>query len=129
MNPKKHKPNILNFTSKALAHFKHMVSKQGKENKIRLGVKKMGCNGFSYFFEFVNRPNKSDQKLFIENLEFLIPTDSVEIIKGSQVDFAIEGLNQGVRFVNPNASAVCGCGESFTVMSEDESTDTVVKKK
>ena len=75
MNPKKHKPNILNFTSKALAHFKHMVSKQGKENKIRLGVKKMGCNGFSYFFEFVNRPNKSDQKIFIENLEFLIPTD------------------------------------------------------
>ena len=36
MNLKKHKPNILNFTSKALAHFKHMVSKQGKENKIRL---------------------------------------------------------------------------------------------
>ncbi len=63
MNLKKHKPNILNFTSKALAHFKHMVSKQGKENKIRLGVKKMGCNGFSYFFEFVNRPNKSDEKL------------------------------------------------------------------
>ncbi len=47
----------------------------------------------------------------------------------SQVDFAIEGLNQGVRFMNPNANAVCGCGESFTVMGEDESTDTVVKKK
>ena len=108
MNLKKHKPNILNFTSKALAHFKHMVSNQGKENKIRLGVKKMGCNGFSYFFEFVNRANKSAQKIFIENLEFLIPTDSVEIIKGSQVDFAIEGLNQGVRFMNPNANAVCG---------------------
>jgi len=106
-----------------------MVSKQGKENKIRLGVKKTGCNGFSYFFEFVNRPNKSDQKIFIENLEFLIPTDSVEIIKGSQVDFAIEGLNQGVRFMNPNANAVCGCGESFTVMDEDESSDTAVKKK
>ena len=106
-----------------------MVSKQGKENKIRLGVKKMGCNGFSYFFEFVNRPNKSDQKLFVENLEFLIPNDSVNIIKGSQVDFAIEGLNQGVRFMNPNANAVCGCGESFTVMDEDESSYVAVKKK
>ena len=30
--------------------------------------------------------------------------------------------------MNPNANAVCGCGESFTVMGEDESTDTVVKK-
>ena len=55
--------------------------------------------------------------------------NSVEIIKGSQVDFAIEGLNQGVRFMNPNANAVCGCGESFTVMDEDESTDAAVKKK
>ena len=44
MNPRKHKPELLNFTTKALAHFKHMVSMQGKENKVKLGVKKMGCN-------------------------------------------------------------------------------------
>ena len=31
--------------------------------------------------------------------------------------------------MNPNANAVCGCGESFSVMGEDEFTDTVVKKK
>ena len=31
--------------------------------------------------------------------------------------------------MNPNANAVCGCGESFTVMDEDESSDTIVKKK
>ncbi len=40
MNPKKHKPDLINFTTKALAHFKHKVSLQGKENKVRLGVKK-----------------------------------------------------------------------------------------
>ena len=39
MNPKKHKPEVLNFTTKAIAHFKHKLSAQGKENKIRLGVK------------------------------------------------------------------------------------------
>ena len=38
MNPRKHKPELLNFTTKALAHFKHMVSMQGKENKVKLGV-------------------------------------------------------------------------------------------
>ena len=36
MNPRKHKPEILNFTPKALAHFKHKVSLQGKENKVKL---------------------------------------------------------------------------------------------
>ena len=63
MNPRKHKPEPLNFTTKALAHFKHMVSMQGKENKVKLGVKKMGCNGYSYFFEFTSRANKSDHKI------------------------------------------------------------------
>ena len=145
MNPKKHRPQILNFTTKALAHFKHKVSLQGKENKIKLGVKKMGCNGYSYFFDFVNKPNKSDVTttagvggmdqgtdvtITIDELNFLIPPDSVEILKGSQVDYAIEGLNQGVRFINPNASAVCGCGESFTVGPNPEtSTTNGLKKK
>ena len=86
MNPKKHKPDLINFTTKALAHFKHKVSLQGKENKVRLGVKKMGCNGYSYYFEFTNRLNKSDHKIEIDGIEFYIPSDSVEIIKGSQVD-------------------------------------------
>jgi iron-sulfur cluster assembly accessory protein len=129
MNPKKHRPQILNFTTKALAHFKHKVSLQGKENKIKLGVKKMGCNGYSYFFDFVNKPNKSDVTITVDELNFLIPPDSVEILKGSQVDYAIEGLNQGVRFINPNVSAVCGCGESFTVEPNPETTTTNGLKK
>tara|TARA_B100001989_G_scaffold77329_2_gene53225 strand:- start:2207 stop:2605 length:399 start_codon:yes stop_codon:yes gene_type:complete len=131
MNLKTHKPNILNFTPKAIAHFKHKVSQQGKENKVKLGVKKMGCNGYSYFFEFTSKSNKSDHTLMIDNIEFIIPFDSVEIIKGSQVDFMIEGLNQGIKFLNPNASAVCGCGESFTVregIEETEDAGTAQKK-
>ena len=35
----------------------------------------------------------------------------------------IEGLNQGIKFINPNASAVCGCGESFTVRDEENQSD------
>jgi iron-sulfur cluster assembly protein len=129
MNPRKHKPELLNFTTKALAHFKHMVSMQGKENKVKLGVKKMGCNGYAYFFEFTSRSNKSDHKISVDNLDFFIPSDSVEIIRGSQVDFTIEGLNQGVKFINPNASAVCGCGESFTVRDEEFSPATKTAEK
>ena len=42
MNPRKHKPEPLNFTTKALAHFKHMVSMQGKENKVKTWCQKDG---------------------------------------------------------------------------------------
>ena len=129
MNPRKHKPELLNFTTKALAHFKHMVSMQGKENKVKLGVKKMGCNGHAYYFEFTSRANKSDHKISVDSLDFFVPSDSINVIKGSQVDFTIEGLNQGIKFINPNASAVCGCGESFTVKDEKPSPESVAAEK
>ena len=41
--------------------------------------------------------------------------NSLEFLKGSLVDFTEEGLNKGIKFINPNAKAVCGCGESFTI--------------
>lgn len=124
MNPKKHLPEILNFSIKAIAHFKHKVAGQGKENKIRLGVKKTGCNGFSYYFDFISKANKSDHHIQIDDLDFYIASDSIDILNGCQVDYAIEGLNQGVKFLNPNASAVCGCGESFTISNENNKSFT-----
>ena len=36
-------------------------------------------------------------------------------MKGSLVEYSEEGLNKGITFKNPNAKAVCGCGESFTL--------------
>ncbi len=40
---------------------------------------------------------------------------SYSYLKGSLIDYVDEGLNQGIKFINPNAKAVCGCGESFTI--------------
>jgi iron-sulfur cluster assembly accessory protein len=63
--------------------------------------------------------------LKVDELDFFIPSDSLDILEGCQVDYTIEGLNQGVKFLNPNASAVCGCGESFTVSNEkDQNTSS-----
>ena len=39
----------------------------------------------------------------------------VPLLDGTQLDWTREGLNEGFRFLNPNASATCGCGESFAV--------------
>jgi iron-sulfur cluster assembly protein len=36
-------------------------------------------------------------------------------LKGTEVDFAKEGINEGFKFKNPNVKDTCGCGESFNV--------------
>ena len=51
---------------------------------------------------------KGGCKIFIDSKSF-------SFLKGSMVDYVDEGLNQGIKFINPNAKAVCGCGESFTL--------------
>ena len=82
---------------------------------IRLGIKEAGCSGYEYTFDFVDdiiddfiTYEKGDCKIFIDS-------NSFSFLKGSMVDYVDEGLNQGIKFINPNAKAVCGCGESFTL--------------
>jgi iron-sulfur cluster assembly protein len=50
-----------------------------------------------------------------ENCTIFVDNKSFNFLKGSLIDYVDDGLNKGIKFVNPNAKAVCGCGESFTV--------------
>ena len=45
------------------------------------------------------------------------------------VDYAEEGFNKGIKFHNPNAKSVCGCGESFNIDHNQEASNTSLKKK
>jgi len=44
-----------------------------------------------------------------------VDSTSFTFLKGSLIDYVDDGLNKGIKFINPNAKAVCGCGESFTL--------------
>ena len=113
MNPRKHKPEILNFTPKALAHFKHKISLQGRENKVKLGVKKMGCNGYSYNLSYLVSPSASSDAVFYN----LIAVDPMTLgyLQDINIDWVEEGLNEYIKIQSPLEVAQCGCGESFTI--------------
>ena len=46
-------PQELRFSEKALLHFASSLKNNGKSDGVRIGVRKAGCSGFEYFFEFV----------------------------------------------------------------------------
>ena len=50
-----------------------------------------------------------------DGLKIFVDTKSLTFLKGSTIDYVDGGLNKGIKFLNPNAKAVCGCGESFTL--------------
>tara|TARA_B100001029_G_scaffold133404_1_gene112290 strand:+ start:4061 stop:4453 length:393 start_codon:yes stop_codon:yes gene_type:complete len=126
------KPEQLQFSDLAIAHFTNLLEKEVGQKSIRIGIKKAGCSGYEYFFEFDEAHSNDDTIITQDNCRFLIDSKSLEFLKGSKVDYVEEGFNKGIKFFNPNAVAVCGCGESFSIDSLDktDSKDTSqVKKK
>jgi iron-sulfur cluster assembly protein len=108
-------PDELNFSDSALNHFKDMLDSRGKGVGIKIGIKEAGCSGYEYTFDFVDDVLDDYQSFEKESCTIFVDAKNLEFLKGSLVDYVDEGLNKGIKFVNPNAKAVCGCGESFTV--------------
>tara|TARA_B100001113_G_scaffold197990_1_gene162207 strand:+ start:805 stop:1146 length:342 start_codon:yes stop_codon:yes gene_type:complete len=105
----------LNFSDSAVKHFLKALSNRGYGEGIKLGIKKAGCSGYEYTFDFVD-DIIDDYITFEKNgCKIFVDSESFNFLKGSLIDYQDDGLNKGIKFVNPNAKAVCGCGESFTI--------------
>ena len=109
------KSSDINFSDTAIRHFSRVLRERGYGEGIKLGIKKAGCSGYEYTFDFVDDVN-DDYILFETNgCKVFVDSNSFSFLKGSLIDYVDNGLNQGIQFKNPNAKAVCGCGESFTI--------------
>ena len=107
-------PEELNFSDSALNHFSEMLNLRGKGTGIKIGVKESGCSGYEYTFDFVDDVQENYVCFKKENCTIFVDNKSFNFLKGSLIDYVDNGLNKGIKFVNHNAKAVCGCGESFT---------------
>ena len=108
-------PEELNLSDSALNHFIEILDSRGKGKGIKIGVKEAGCSGYEYTFDFVDEVLDDYISFKKENCTIYVDTKSFNFLKGSLIDYVDDGLNKGIKFVNPNTKAVCGCGESFTV--------------
>ncbi len=111
------KNNEVLFSDTAIAHIKLVKSKeQNKDKFLRISVSSGGCNGFQYIFELDQKINDEDINL-IDSKELLAVSDesSLVFLKGATVDYVKELGANYFKVSNPNASANCGCGSSFSV--------------
>jgi iron-sulfur cluster assembly protein len=84
---------------------------------IRLGVKTTGCSGLAYVLEYVKEyePDSATINYAQNNFCVLVDKKHDVYLKGTQIDYVRQGLNEGFEFTNPNERDRCGCGESFRV--------------
>lgn len=105
----------ITITQAAAQRIKDSLVSRGKGLGLRVGVKTSGCSGYMYTIDFADEKNESDQVFEEHGAKVFIDADSMGFLDGTEVDYGREGLNEAFRFNNPNATAECGCGESFTV--------------
>ena len=102
-------------TEAAAGHVQRQLDARGRGEGIRIGVKTSGCSGLAYVLEFVDAPDPEDTLFEDHGVKLFIDPKSLVYLDGTIVDYAKEGLNEGLEFRNPNVAGECGCGESFTV--------------
>ena len=100
----------INFSKKAVERVNQLISKKQSGTFFRIAVKGGGCSGFKYDFSFDNKIDENDSKH--ENI--VIDKSSLNMLEGSQVDFAKELIGNTFKISNPKTKSSCGCGISFS---------------
>jgi iron-sulfur cluster assembly protein len=105
----------ITLTKEASKRMAGFLSSRGSGVGIRLSVQTTGCSGLGYNIEFVDAVNEDDTIFKDNGVKVIVDAKSLIYIDGTEIDFVKEGLNEGFKFINPNAKGECGCGESFNV--------------
>jgi len=105
----------IQLTVSAAQQIKAQLAKRGKGLGLRVGVKKVGCSGWAYTYDYADAVQGDDQVFQAHDTKLVVDSKSLEFIDGSTLDFVKDGLKQTFKFNNPNVDATCGCGESFSV--------------
>ena len=107
----------LNLTESAARRIKKVVvDEQNSALMVRLEVLGGGCSGYQYKFGFDTRFDAAEDILIERHgARLVIDKTSLDLVKGSEVDYSENLMEAGFRVNNPNATSSCGCGSSFAV--------------
>ena len=106
---------MITITQNAAAHIQNFITKRGKGEGVRIGVKTSGCSGMAYTLEFADEILPEDMVFEEHGVKVLVDPKSHAYLDGTELDYSKEGLQEGFKFLNPNVKESCGCGESFHI--------------
>ena len=91
------------------------LSKKKEKKMLRISVTGGGCQGFQYNLDMENNSKKSDIIIKKNNALVVIDQSSLNLIKGSEIDFVEDLIGSRFKINNPKATSSCLCGTSFSL--------------
>jgi iron-sulfur cluster assembly accessory protein len=103
------------ISERAARRIGDILKSEGDGAMLRISVEGGGCSGFQYKFDVDRAKAEDDLVIERENAVVLVDSASVPFLAGSEVDFVDDLIGASFRVNNPNATASCGCGTSFSI--------------
>ena len=102
-------------TERAALRIGEILKGEPNGTMLRVSVEGGGCSGFQYKFD--TERTKADDDMVIEKsgATVLIDPVSLNYMAGSEIDFVDDLIGSSFKVNNPQATASCGCGTSFSL--------------
>ena len=105
----------ITLSERAAKRINELVDENDAVRLFRVIVEGGGCSGFQYRFELVNDTAPDDILIKRDGATVAIDPVSAGFVEGSEIDFVDELIGAQFKIHNPNATASCGCGTSFSI--------------
>ncbi len=104
------------LTAAAAARAKTILAAaEGPVEGLWIGVGEGGCSGKTYKMDYAREIKPADEVVEDRGITLVIDPMAMLYLFGTEIDYEDKALESGFVFRNPNETARCGCGESFSV--------------
>src|SRR4051794_34136734 len=105
----------ITVTERAAHQIGEILRREPAGTMLRVSVDGGGCSGFQYKFDMASAQSADDLVIQRGGATVLIDQTSVGYPAGSEIDFVDDLIGASFRINNPQATASCGCGTSFSI--------------
>ena len=105
----------ISLSPSAAARVAAIARRQGKPPVLRLSVDGGGCAGFTYRFGLAEDVEAQDVRSELDGVMLVVDPVSIDLLRGSIVDYVESLGGSAFQVTNPNAASGCGCGTSFSI--------------
>jgi iron-sulfur cluster insertion protein len=109
-------PTVVSLTDAAVGKLQELTKEEtNPQIGLRVYVYSGGCSGFRYGMMLEDAPTPDDRVLEANGIKVYVDGQSVDLLKGAQIDYVEDMIGASFAIKNPQAKSSCGCGNSFSV--------------
>ncbi|MGH6865669.1 MAG: iron-sulfur cluster insertion protein ErpA [Methyloceanibacter sp.] len=105
----------ITISASAARHIAELLDAEHAQTLFRVSVEGGGCSGFQYRFDLVKEREPDDILIERDGARVVVDPVSAGFVQGAEIDFVDDLIGAQFKIHNPNVTAACGCGTSFSV--------------